>query len=88
MLEGTARDWLKALPLSSYDSWEDFRKDFIKNFEPLAVWPKTFEELRSCIQKPDEILRAYIRRWTEIRNSVKTTSEDMVIDAFVQGVSR
>ena len=88
MLEGTARDWLKALPPSSYDSWEEFSRDFIKNFEPLAVRPKTFEELRSCIQKPDETLRAYIRRWTEIRNSVKTTSEDMVIDAFVQGVSR
>ena len=83
MPEGTARDWLKALPPSSYDSWEDFSRDFIKNFEPLAVRPKTFEELRSCIQIPDETLRAYIRRWTEIRNSVKTTSEDMVIDAFV-----
>ena len=88
MLEGTARDWLKALPPSSYDSWEDFSRDFIKNFEPLAVRPKTFEELRSCMQKPDETLRAYIRRWTEIRNLVKTTSEDMVVDAFVQGVSR
>ena len=88
MLEGTTHDWLKALPPSSYDSWEDFSRDFIKNFEPLAVRPKTFEELRSCVQKPDETLRAYIRRWTEIRNSVKTTSEDMVIDAFVQGVSR
>ena len=85
MLEGTARDWLKALPPSSYDSWEEFSRDFIKNFEPLAVRPKTFEELRSCVQKPDETLRAYIRRWTEIRNSVKTTSEDMVIDAFCTG---
>ena len=45
MLEGTTRDWLKALPPSSYDSWENFSKDFIKNFEPLAVRPKTFEEL-------------------------------------------
>ena len=62
ILEGTARDWLKAPPPSSYDSWEDFSKDFIKNFEPLAVQPKTFEELRSCVQKPDKMLRAYIRR--------------------------
>ena len=51
MLEGTARDWLKALPPFSYDSWEDFSRDFMKNFEPLAVRPKTFEELRSCVQK-------------------------------------
>ena len=56
MLEGTTRGWLKALPPSSYDSWEDFSKDFIKNFEPLAVRPKTFEELRACVQKPDEAL--------------------------------
>ena len=62
MLEGMARDWLKALPPTSYDSWEDFSKDFIKNFEPLAVRPNTFEELRSYVQKPDDTLRAYIRQ--------------------------
>ena len=46
MLEGTAGDWLKALPPSTYDSWDHFRADFIKNFEPLCERPKTFEELR------------------------------------------
>ena len=33
MLEGTTRDWLKALPPSKYDSWDHFRDDFIKNSE-------------------------------------------------------
>ena len=61
MLEGIARDWLKALPPSSYDSWDEFSKDFIKNFEPLAVRPRTFEELRACVQKPNETLRSYVR---------------------------
>ena len=88
MLNGTACDWLKALASSSYDSWDEFSKDFIKNFEPLAVRSKTFEELRACIQKQDELLRSYIRRCTEIRNSVRTTSEDMVIDVFIQGLTR
>ena len=32
MMTGTARDWLKSLPEGSYDSWEHFREDFIKNF--------------------------------------------------------
>ena len=45
MLKGTAHDWLKTLAPSSYDSWEEFSKDFIKNFEPLVVRPKSFEEL-------------------------------------------
>ena len=36
MLEGTARDWLKSLPESSYDSWDRFREDFIKYFDPLC----------------------------------------------------
>src|SRR6185369_5658854 len=88
MLEGTARDWLKALPPSSYDSWDDFRRDFIKNFEPLCERPKTFEELRACKQRSDETLRSYIRRWTEIRNSVGTISEDRAMDAFTQGLAR
>ena len=65
-----------------------FQQGLYQNFEPLADRPKTFEELRSYVKKSDETLRAYIRRWTEIQNSVKTTSEDMVIDAFVQGMSR
>ena len=88
MLEDMARDWLKALAPSSYDSWDEFNKDFIKNIEPLAVRPKTFEELRACVQKQDEPLSSYIRRWTKIRNSVRTTSEDMVIDVFIQGLTR
>ena len=88
MLEGTARDWLKALPPSTYDSWDHFRVDIIKNFEPLCERPKTFEELRACVQRSDETLKSYIRRWTEIRNSVGVLSEDMAIDAFIMGLAR
>ena len=88
MLEGTARDWLKALPPSTYDSWDHFRTYFIKNFEPLCERPKTFEELRACVQRSGETLRSYIRRWTEIRNSVGVISEDMAMDAFIMGLAR
>ena len=88
MLEGTARDWLKALPPSKYDSWDHFRDDFIKNFKPLCERPKSFEELRACVQRSDERLRSYIRRWTEIRNSVGVISEDMAMDAFIMGLAR
>ena len=42
MLEGTARDWLKALPEGSYDSWDHFQEDFNKYFDPLCERPKTF----------------------------------------------
>ena len=88
MLEGTARDWLKALPPSTYDSGDHFRRDFVTNFEPLCERPKTFVELRACVQRSDETLRSYIRRWTEIRNSVGVVSEDMAMDAFVMGLAR
>ena len=88
MLEGIARDWLKALPPSKYDSWDHFRMDFIKNFEPLCERQKTFEELQACVQRSDEILRSYIRRWTEICNSVGVVSEYMAMDAFVMGLAR
>ena len=88
MMEGTARDWLKSLTESYYDSWEHFKGDFIKYFEPLCDRPKTFEELRTCKQKSDESLRSYIRRWTTIRNSVGNVSEDRAIDAFKNGLWR
>ena len=84
----SARDWLKSLPESYYDSWEHFKGDFIKYFEPLCECPKTFEELRTCKQKSDESLRSYIRRWTTIRNSVGNVSEDRAIDAFKNGLLR
>ena len=82
MMEGTARNWLKSLLESYYDSWEHFKGDFIKYFELLCERPKTFEELRTYKQKSDESLRSYIRRWTTIRNSVGNVSEDRAIDAF------
>ena len=88
MLKGTARDWLKALPPSSYDSWDHFCRDFIKNSEPLCDRPETFEELRACTQRSDETLRSYIRRWTAIRNSVGVISEDRAMDAFIMGLAR
>ena len=40
------------------------------------------------MQRSDEMLRSYIRRWTEIRNSVGVISEDMAMDAFIMGLAR
>ena len=70
MLEGTTRDWLKSLPEGANDSWDHFKEDFIKYFDPLCERSKRFEELRACWHKTDEKLRSYIRRWASIRNSV------------------
>ena len=88
MLEGTTRDWLESLPAGAYDSWDHFKEDFTKYFDPLCERSKTFEELRACRQRSDETLRSYIRRWTSIRNSVGTISEDRAMDAFTNGVLR
>ena len=88
MLVGSARDWLKSLPQSKYDSWDSFMEDFVKNFAVTCDRPATFEELQACKQRTNESLRSYIRRWTTIRNSVGTVSEDRAIDAFTQGLAR
>ena len=49
---------------------------------------EAFEELRACKKMSDEALRAYIRRWTAIQNSVSAISEDRAMDAFTNGVYR
>jgi len=88
MLVGSARDWLKSKPRNAYDSWDDFTEDFVKNFAATCEWPATYEKLRACRQRSDESLRSYIRRWTTIRNSAGTVSEDRAIDTFTQGLAR
>jgi hypothetical protein len=46
------------------------------------------EEVKSCIQKRDEILRSYIQCWSVIKNSAEDVSDERAIDAFSSGLCR
>jgi hypothetical protein len=88
MLESSARHWLKNLPRGSIDSWRQFRSAFIENFKSTYKRPTSLEELRACRQGSRESLRAYIQRWTILKNSAKDVSDESAIDAFRRGLQR
>jgi hypothetical protein len=46
------------------------------------------EEVKACVQQHDETLRAYIQRWSLIKNAAVEFSNERAIDAFVIGLRR
>jgi hypothetical protein len=87
-LSGAARSWIKKLPGGSIDSWETFEDMFFKNFRSTCKKPASIEQLRACKQKYEESMRAYIQRWSIIKNSAENVSDERAIDAFVAGIRR
>jgi hypothetical protein len=87
-LKDNARVWLNNLAPDSIHSWEEFRQAFIANFRGTSRRPKSFEELRMCMQKTGESLRSYISRWLTLRNTSENISPERAIDAFRDGLIR
>src|SRR3954470_19970481 len=88
MFESTARHWLKNLRHGSIRSWSQFRGAFIENFKSTYKRPASLEELRACKQGSRKSLRAYIQRWTILKNSAEDKSDESAIDTFRRGLQR
>src|SRR4051812_13793758 len=56
----------------SISSWSQFRAAFIENFKSTYKRPASLEDLRACKQGTRETLRAYIQRWTILKNQQRT----------------
>jgi hypothetical protein len=87
-LTGAARSWLSKLEKETIGSWEDFMKQFISNFRSTYKRPASIEEVKACVQQRGEPLRAYIQRWSLIKNSTVKVSDERAIDAFIIGLRR
>src|ERR1043165_2655866 len=87
-LEASVRHWLKNLRRGSISSWSQFRGAFIENFKSTYKRSASLEELRACKQGTRETLRAYIQRWTILKNSAEDISDESAIDAFRRGLQR
>src|SRR4051812_9964499 len=72
----------------SISSWTQFRAAFIENFKSTYKRPASLEELRACKQVTRETLRAYIQRWTILKNSVEDISDESAIDTYRRGLQR
>jgi hypothetical protein len=48
----------------------------------------SIEEVKACVQQRREMLRAYIQRWSLIKNSAVEVSDERAIDVFIAGLRR
>jgi hypothetical protein len=79
---------LSKLEKETIGSWEDLMKQFTSNFRSTYKRPASIEEVKACVQQRDETLRAYIQRWSLIKNSAVEVLDERAIDAFVIGLRR
>jgi hypothetical protein len=87
-LTGAARSWLRKLEKEIIGSWEELTKQFTRNFKLTYKLPASIEEVKACIQQRGETLRAYIQRWSIIKNLAVEVSDKRAIDAFIVGLRR
>jgi hypothetical protein len=85
-LTGAARSWLSKLGEETIGNWEELTKQFTSNFKSTYKWPTSIEEVKACVQQRRETLRAYIQRWSIIRNLAAKVSDERAIDAFIIGL--
>ena len=52
----------------------------------MCTRPSTKHDLNRIDQKPSELLRSYIRCFSEMRNSIPNITEAEVITAFIRGL--
>jgi hypothetical protein len=87
-LTSAARSWLSKLEKETIGSWQDLTKQFTNNFRSSYKRPTSIEEVKACVQQHGETLRAYIQRWSLIKNLPVEVSDKRAIDAFIIGLRR
>ena len=86
MLTPATMSWFTSLAPNSIGSWEELKKVFTDNYMATCTRPGTKHDLDRTNQKPSELLRSYIRRFSEMRNSIPNITEAEVITAFTKGL--
>jgi hypothetical protein len=87
-LTGAARSWLSKLEKETIGSWKDLAKQFTSNFRSIYKQSASIEEVKAYVQQRGETLRAYIQRWSLIKNLAVEVSDERAIDAFIIGLRR
>ena len=86
-LKDSALSWLMNLPENTIDTWEDLCKVFVANFKGTYERALTYNDLRAVRQKPDETLRRYIQRFSQVRSKIPNIPDSHAIAAFREGVT-
>jgi hypothetical protein len=83
----SARTWLEHLPASQIHNWDDLVCTFVGNFQGTYVRPRNSWDLRSCTQKPGELLRDFIRRFSKRCTELPSVAQSKIVHAFLEGTT-
>lgn len=78
--------WLLRQRPGSIHSWPQLRQMFIENFKPTCIQPSNKYVLKRIRLRPNESLRQYIRRFSDLWNKVVEITPEESIDAFIDGL--
>jgi hypothetical protein len=85
-LTGPARTWLMNLTPGTIQSWGELYAQFTANFASAYQQHGVEAHLHAVRQQPGETLRAFISRFTKVRETIPRISDASIITAFRQGV--
>jgi hypothetical protein len=86
-LADSARTWLEHLPASQIHNWDDLVRTFMGNFQGTYVRPGNSWDLRSCTQKPGELIRDFIRRFSKRYTELPSVAQSEIMHAFLEGTT-
>jgi hypothetical protein len=86
-LADSARTWLEHLPASQIHNWDDLVRTFVGNFQGTYVRPGNSWDLPSCTQKPGELLRDFIRRFSKRCTELPSVVQSKIVHAFLEGTT-
>jgi hypothetical protein len=86
-LADSARMWLEHLQASQIHNWDDLVRTFVGNFQGTYVRPGNSWDLRSCTQKPGELLRDFIRHFSKRCTELPSVAQSEIVHAFFEGMT-
>ncbi|XP_075515702.1 uncharacterized protein LOC142550513 [Primulina tabacum] len=82
----SAQRWFEGLAPQSIISFEDFQKVFLHQFSSSKEYKRTAFSLFEVKQRPEETLRAYIKRFNRVALDVPAFAPETKTTAFTQGL--
>ncbi|XP_075473446.1 uncharacterized protein LOC142504473 [Primulina tabacum] len=82
----SAQRWFEGLAPQSILSFEDFQKLFLHQFSSSKKYKRTAFSLFEVKQRPEETLRAYIKRFNRVALDVPACVPEIKTTAFTQGL--
>lgn len=86
-LEGNTVNWFRSLPAGFITYFENLRYVFITKFLSSQKHPLTDASLLLVKQKPDESIRSYAKRFSNIHSQVNDPNEKLAIQGLELGAT-